>query len=147
MLALKNITAYILLWVYAISFGHQVLPHHHHDTGADHHTHITGADKHDAEDHNHVPHENHFDEGFIDYLACILASHQHNPATECEYANSIRDQKTGSNVDYRLVAVSTCFSVVEPLVLEKAEWKPNVNLKLLQNPCFCQIETRGPPLV
>lgn len=142
---LKNIATYILLWVYALSFGHQIIPHHHYDK--EDHIYLTGADNHKAEGHNHVQHENHFDEGFINYLACILAHHSHNPATECEYADGFGNHKKGFVSDNLLAAISIRAFVLEPLLPEQNKWKPKFSQKRIQNLCFGQIETRGSPLV
>jgi hypothetical protein len=99
-LKLKHIAAYFLLLVYGVSFGHQILPHHHHDIDEAHNHHHIGIHDHcvaEKETHVHVAQENHFDEGIMDYLACILSNHKHNPTTECELIVGVNDQKNTSS--------------------------------------------------
>lgn len=100
MFSLKHIGAYFLLLVYSVSFGHQIIPHHHHEI-TDDHEHLA-AEKHEhciAEEatHNHVAHEDHFDEGIFDYLACVLGNHEHNSTSECEFLEVTSDQKNNGN--------------------------------------------------
>lgn len=83
-----------------MSFGHQIIPHHHHQVDEDHNHHLVGAHNHcvtEAETHNHVAHEDHFDEGLIDYLACVLGNHEHNSSSECEFIEVSTDQKNNGN--------------------------------------------------
>ena len=88
MLSLKHIGAYFLLFVYSLAFGHQILPHHHHEDSSDHNHCVT-----EKEAHNHVAHEDHFDEGLLDYLACVLGSHEHNSTKEYAVFELVRNQK------------------------------------------------------
>ncbi|MFT5818818.1 MAG: hypothetical protein ACI8ZM_000039 [Crocinitomix sp.] len=94
--SLKHIGAYFLLLVYSVSFGHQIIPHHHHQNSEYHNPDLVGTHDHcvaEEETHNHVAHEDHFDEGIFDYLACVLGSHEHNSPTDCELIEVSNDQK------------------------------------------------------
>mgnify|MGYP000650090300 CR=1 FL=1 len=96
MLNLKHIASYFLLLVYGVSFGHQIIPHHHHEENQDHQS---ESHKHcavEVETHSHVAHDDHFDEGFIDYLACVFGNHEHNPSRECEIVEGPNDQKNNA---------------------------------------------------
>jgi hypothetical protein len=97
--SLKHIGAYFLLLVYSVSFGHQIIPHHHHEASDEHNHHLVGTHDHcvaEEETHNHVAHNDHFDEGFIDYLGCVLGNHEHNSSTECEFFELVSDQKNNT---------------------------------------------------
>ncbi len=95
MVSLKHIASYFLLFVYSISFGHQIIPHHHHTESENHENEHVEAHHcvAESEAHDHVAHENHFHEGLLDYIGCILGGHEHNPATECELVQVVQDQK------------------------------------------------------
>lgn len=99
MFSLKHIGAYFLLLVYSVSFGHQIIPHHHHEISDEHNHHLVSTHDHclaEKERHDHVAHDNHFDEGLIDYLGCVLGNHEHNPSTGCEFFELASDQKNNS---------------------------------------------------
>jgi hypothetical protein len=99
--SLKHIGAYFLLLVYSVSFGHQIIPHHHHDEASDEHNHqLVGTHDHcvaEEKTHNHVAHEDHFDDGIFDYIACVLGNHEHNSSSECEFLEVSTDQKNNVN--------------------------------------------------
>jgi len=88
-----------MLLIYAVSFGHQIIPHHHHAINSNHNH--TNANTHnhcitEKDSHSHVAHNDHFDEGVIDYLACVLGNHEDHPKDECVVLNTPNDQKNNA---------------------------------------------------
>jgi hypothetical protein len=79
-LSFKNILAGFLLMVYAISFGHSVIPQHHHNNEFGEHVEETHCES-EENGHEHISHDDHFDEGFWDFLGCLIENlHQELPA-------------------------------------------------------------------
>lgn len=118
MLSLKNILAGFLLMVYGISFGHSIVPQHHHTGESGEHVEEIHCES-DTIDHQHISHDDHFDEGFWDFLGCLIENlHQELPADHhsCETI-SIVSQKVKTDriavqqiVDLpNEIAISVCF--------------------------------------
>jgi len=71
--------AEFLLMVYAISFGHSIIPQHHHNSELGEHTEEMHCES-NVNDHQHISHDDHFDEGFWDFLGCLIENlHQGLP--------------------------------------------------------------------
>lgn len=90
MLKFKNILASFLLMVYAISFGHSVIPQHHHLNENGEHIEAVHCDAAHTS-HSHIAHDNHVDEGIWDFLGCLIENlHQELPADHhsCEMVSS-----------------------------------------------------------
>lgn len=103
---LKAILSVFTLFAYFLSLGHSLIPHHHHNAETPHHHHHSDehADEHDTHDHDHVAHENHFDDGIIDYLACVLGEHEHQDSN-CDLVKENREQKQNENQDNAVKSV------------------------------------------
>ena len=83
--ALKSIISITLLFTYLLGYGHALTPHceincdgieEKHEHNHEHHQH-----DHDdllIEDHEHVSHGDHFDEGWMDYLVCLFSDLEHH---------------------------------------------------------------------
>ena len=83
----KNILSVFLLTVYFISFGHNVIPHHHHSEFEENcqYSSAKKTDCHEQEsEHAHFNHNNHLDEGILAFLSCLLSSVEHH--SDCEVA-------------------------------------------------------------
>ncbi len=147
MFSLKHIAAYFLLLVYSVSFGHQIIPHHHHENSENHSHHLEGAHDHcvtEEETHNHVAHEDHFDEGLIDYLGCVLGSHEHNSATEYEFIEGDQKNRENTTNSDQFIAVLTTNSNlnIERLNLQfQGDYQPSSN----NDPLSENRAKRGPP--
>lgn len=94
MLSVKNILAGLLLMVYAISFGHSVIPQHHHLNEHGEHVEDTHCES-ETPDHQHISHDDHFDEGILDFLGCLIEHLHHElPADHHENErNTVSTQK------------------------------------------------------
>ncbi|MFK8038748.1 MAG: hypothetical protein AB8B74_10695 [Crocinitomicaceae bacterium] len=72
--------AVFLLMVYTISFGHSIIPQHHHLDANGEHSEAMHCES-DENDHEHISHDDHFDEGIWDFLGCLIENlHQELPA-------------------------------------------------------------------
>jgi len=146
-LSLKHFGAYFLLFVYSVTFGHQVLPHHHHDNSGDNQHQNTEEHNHcldDEKTHNHVAHDDHFDEGLIDYFACVLGSHEHNSTTECKVVESVRDQNyktTNAVANYEETSIGFDLGLVYANSLTLYHYQLNLKNNHLAN----AKSKRGPP--
>ncbi len=75
----------ILLLAYCLSFAHNLIPHCHHAIGqlaiphthAVQHEHHEEGDHHGDENHTHIAHQGHLDEGLVDLLVCLLTETEH----------------------------------------------------------------------
>ena len=74
---LKNIIAILVLCVYSVAFGHQVIPHQHNQQ-----SNAVACLQDQNPDHGHISHFNHYDDGLMDFLACIF-SHTHQ-SDDCD---------------------------------------------------------------
>jgi hypothetical protein len=147
--SLKHIGAYFLLLVYSVSFAHQIIPHHHHENNDEHEHHLVEIHDHCVAEevtHNHVAHEDHFDEGLIDYLACVLGNHEHNSATECEFLEASNAQKkTGKSS--KVAASNTLIAFNNDVHFELVDSKTESHLEISfpKDPLSENRGKRGPP--
>ena len=76
----KIFISIVLLFSYGLGFAHNLVPHSHEEE--DHHERchqpVVVADHHD--DHSHISHQGHIDEGFWGFMMCILVDLDHNEA-------------------------------------------------------------------
>ncbi len=79
-----------------MSLGHSFIPHHHHSVEVEHHHH--SADE-TSSAHDHIAHDGHFDENFVDYLACVFGDHQHESNEPCIYFEEINVSKNKISTD------------------------------------------------
>ena len=106
----KTIISLVLILSYTVGFAHNFIPHcsdvhtgenhskveHNHE----HHSH----DGHDSliKDHSHVEHGDHFDEGLIDYLVCLLEGvqhHDHSCDAQCTPQNNVLKDSIEKSVE------------------------------------------------
>ena len=148
---LKHILSYVLLLVYGVSFGHQLIPHHHHEINTQLNHHHSGVHNHcidDKETHQHVEHGDHFDEGVIDLLACILGEHEHNPEGDGETVQVPNDSKYAGEKHFVLPILPV--QVIGPDVHCKEEYVRGYNCAyrfiILENLLALNQGKRGPPM-
>lgn len=82
----KVILSIVLLLSYSLGMAHDVLPHYHaNDLHSDiavgiklhhHHSHHE-HDPVEQPEHDHVTHEDHLDDGLLDYVICLLSEFDH----------------------------------------------------------------------
>jgi hypothetical protein len=82
---IKSTISFTLLLAYLLSFGHSLAPHCEincdgvlEDEHAHNHEHDHSIDDTDLEHDHHVAHGDHYDEGWIDYLACLFSDVEHH---------------------------------------------------------------------
>jgi len=127
-----------------MSLGHSFIPHHHHEKDVDHHHHHEGHS--DDVNHHHVKHGDHFDEGLIDYLACIFGEHQHSE-TPCDFSENYTSQKqtNSQNILVIFVLEKELSSAINSIS------KSSVSLRFIedsrQNLFINKSGKRGPPTV
>ena len=92
----------ILIFSYTVGFAHSIIPHcdnlfngsHIHNISEEHnHNHLTNESH---EDHEHITHGNHFDEGIYDLIICLFSDLDHG-ASEC---NMQHNTPLESSIDY-----------------------------------------------
>ena len=83
----KSILSVFLLSVYFISFGHSIIPHHHHSEFEENcqYGEAKSSNCHEQEsEHAHFNHKDHLDEGLLAFLSCLLSNVEHH--ADCEVA-------------------------------------------------------------
>lgn len=87
----KILISFFLLLTYSLGFAHEIIPHCHieseiafgNDNGEDshhhheHHSHETD----DHLDHEHINHQDHLDDGFYDFVVCLLSESEHSQSS------------------------------------------------------------------
>lgn len=128
-----------------MGFTHGLIPHGHESNNHNHSHH-----EHDSEnelgDHDHVEHNNHFDENIYDLFLCVLSDLEHGEH-ECSVEHNTK-------TNYRLLTnKNTIISAQNPtrfrdLDLSISETLPyNVNVLYPSVSCFYATQSRrGPPL-
>ena len=109
MLSAKNILAGLLLMVYTISFGHSVIPQHHHINANGEHVEEMHCDS-DEDSHQHIQHDNHLDEGIWDFLGCLIENlHQELPSDHhsCEAISIATEKVQSDRVLVKSIAIHT----------------------------------------
>jgi len=141
------IWSYFILAAYAVVFGYQIIPHHHHDLNAYHNHHSSGLMDHcvtEKETHQHIAHDQHFDEGIWDYIGCLIGHQEHQPLEGCRLEQVIdkrlSDTQHDKNVD---------FIVLKP-ILSSCQVENSSTCTFQNGPYFlgssATISLRGPPL-
>lgn len=152
----KSIISFLLIFSYSFGFAHNLVPHcteihteqeqgiiEHHDN---HHEHQEGELI--SENHLHIAHADHYDDGLIDLLVCALENVNHNDATcNLDYYYSIKEfnafekiiKKINVDADWQF-----SFSVLD------AEVKNSLFSEFLTNRKTKELTSvfsyRGPPL-
>ena len=139
---------FFLLFVYSISFGHQVISHHHHDNEG--HNHNNLKEHHhclkDNTKHQHVAHKDHFDEGIFDFIACVLGNHSHESHENCYDNYVLNDQKTGKS-SYKKEFKNICFLVQNNLdIIIDTRVNSFVSINFESNALNKEKSKRGPPI-
>jgi hypothetical protein len=146
---LKTILASFFLMIYFISFGHSIIPHHHHskfETDCQY-TKSKSADCYHTEGaQEHFAHQDHEDEGLLDFLSCLLSTMDNEASCHIPFVTSPFKLKRES-VQVDLIAdFNLSFSTFVPV-----ETFPNVQIPI-QLFCkelsgFTKVATlRGPPV-
>jgi hypothetical protein len=151
---LKNaVISFLLICSYSLGFAHNVIPHcdEAHGNGAnhshEHHIHI-GPDE-TNEEHTHIAHNDHFDDGILELLICALeVVNHHDGACDLEFYTQIKEFNGSEKADNKSVETSV-FSIGDNNVfLNRLSNKYSdlvilCNTKEYDEPC----PNRGPPFI
>jgi hypothetical protein len=123
----KIILSILLLFTYSLGFAHSFIPHQHttethehvhEENGHTHHHHSTKEQAH--QDHEHITHGDHFDEGLYDLIVCFLHdANQHQQECDLLYVIPTKTNNTSTNKSQHLKLVAT--QLVFPLKAEQAQ--------------------------
>lgn len=74
----KSCISILLIFCYGLGFAHNLIPHQHNGDHENHeHEH---AVSHDDHQHQHINHQDHQDEGLLDFMLCLLIDLEHHEA-------------------------------------------------------------------
>jgi len=136
-----------MLLIYSISFGHTLVPEHSHGLNphsSDKESHC--VDHHD--DHSHIAHNNHFDDGLLDYLGCLVENlHKNLSEGDHQYYDTHITQlklKTQTNFSFHPLIKAEGKLTELVLIYKKPNYlQPYISIKTGFN-IICS--RRGPPL-
>ncbi len=143
---------------YSLGFAHNFIPHHHDsETSVHEHSHENDEHSHhhhntkdqDHQDHEHISHGNHFDEGFYDLLICFLHDADHHE-DECDnhYFIPAKNNNSITNQSQQLKLVATLFAL--PIEFEEPELTAYLDVNstvLYRCPSIEDSPLRGPPSI
>ncbi len=145
--------SFLLLLVYTLGVGHNVIPHCHHGTAGEgqadshsheHHTHSADEDL----DHSHFEHADHLDHCVIDFLICVLSDseHPHGEEENCHFLllppNVVSLKSLKQNKFYKAL-----LHINSESAIEKADWFEYDAISSYVPPSFSTSKQRGPPQV
>ncbi|MBD3636585.1 MAG: hypothetical protein HUJ25_04530 [Crocinitomicaceae bacterium] len=159
--ALKSIISITLIFTYLLGFGHSLTPHceincdgveekHEHDHEHHQHDHDDLA----IDEHDHVSHGDHFDEGWMDYLVCLFSDIEHHgsgchaehiPSQENVQFNNSVDQDSDKNQ----TSAFAIFIEYELIGQKLATTSNRVNgppRRFESQACLLTLPQRGPPI-
>ncbi len=155
----KILIVFILLFSYTFGFAHNIIPHcdtdhsesscfsNAHELTHEHEGHHQHNDNELASnDHNHIPHSNHFDDNLLEYVKCLFESPAHGNDL-CSMDNIAHTQNDNEVKIDDLKFLAVFCSLFELKLIEKNDIQnhfEHLNIdssyKLERNPL------RGPPL-
>jgi hypothetical protein len=143
----------VLLLAYSLGFAHNFVPHNHdtettiHDhegKGHAHHHHHSKKQAH--QDHEHISHGDHFDEGFYDLLICFLHTAD-NQAKDCDahyYMTTDHNRTLTKEQNTKLLATLVVLYNEPEEVILHSEFYTLSELKI-PPPLITNTPLRGPP--
>jgi hypothetical protein len=84
-----SLISFLLIFAYSIGFAHELIPHYHVEDGffvvknSELHHHVAPEDR-DLDD---ISHNDHLDDGFLDYLVCIVSHADHSAHDNVEFVH------------------------------------------------------------
>lgn len=147
MLKLKQLWSVFFLLVYSVSFGHAIIPSHHHSNSDGTHPPVHCETEKD-EDHSHIVHDNHLDEGIFDFLGCLIENlHDNLPEDHhtCHETYTLTHQKVNKTSHTSQVIDTPIQSLVVQLTLTKNLVSTAVNL-WVEEVTSPLPQLRGPPM-
>jgi hypothetical protein len=153
----RTLIALSLLFAYSLGFAHELLPHCHHSDGvavlgtenSEHsHQHNHQHDHADVDsDHEHVAHADHFDDGLMDFILCLLAESNHS-SSHADHCFDMPAERTAVSFSAwdKIKLVATFAAVFAEKIEETTveNFVPEVNVAFLSPPLAYSVN-RGPP--
>lgn len=152
----KHLISYLLLFVYSFGFAHYLIPHCDNESDVTHiHTELepVGHSHHDsdvhedeADQHKHIQHESHFDEGLYDFLFCFLSGVEHQEST-CVLDNYLTktDSKESRNFNNKFQLLAVLSVLNNPDILSISNQIYTENLDIYVSPIIHLSPNKGPP--
>lgn len=154
----KSIISLILICSYSLGFAHNLIPHcnsvhgyEEHDEVITHHSHshhFHDDDSSQNRDHNHLVHEDHFDNNYFDYLACLLEEFHHSD-NSCNIDHYTYTAESKVYIDKVLKSTDLQSSLnYISFIIPESSGKPYANYLIfgISNPGIAQYPDRGPPI-
>jgi len=152
----RVIISFFLIFSYSLSFAQSLVPHcsdissaeHSHNSESIHqHKHQSAHDDSD-ENHTHISHNNHFDEGFYDLLICLMSDSPHGASDCCtQHVTSNTSNITFVLSHNEIAKVISTFVAVFAIVEEKEPTLlSDYNDAFYASPEINTQSLRGPPV-
>ncbi|MCO4806301.1 MAG: hypothetical protein KC456_06885 [Flavobacteriales bacterium] len=138
---------------YGIGFAHSAIPHCHHDTALaklehNHHANVEHHNhEHDHDDHHHVEHNDHLDEGLLDFVICLLTEVEH-PDSDIDQSHLLMTSRNARIIQGDLTAnVALVLSEEASSSIKVAEASETCTHGCFQysEAAYENISERGPP--
>jgi len=151
----RAIISFVLILSYSLSFAQSLVPHcsdlnsleHSHDLERAHqHQHKAQHDD-SNENHSHITHNNHFDEGVYDLLICLMSDSEHGASDCCN-----QQLPSVSRVSIVLFqndlakAVSTFIAVFSLSISSEKDDYFDLIETIYRSPQVNALSLRGPPI-
>lgn len=130
----------ILILTYTVGFAHNLIPHHsdvhefgNHTEVAHNHAHHVHDDINSLEeDHSHVEHGDHFDEGLLDYLICLFEGVHHHHSCEAQCTAQISTFKYSTEKSTHGDQLITAELSIPPVEIQPSAISTTTELDLTQ---------------
>ena len=156
---IRSAISLFLLFVYSISFAHDLIPHCHFSEATEKIAAEHGEQHHHLENHKHakiedlddddILHENHLDDSLFDFVVCLLSELEH-PASDAAHQHYIpvntNDNSKNELTKIKLVAVLTVVFNLSAVTESPLPFGNNTTL-VLQVPDIVSSPHRGPPFL
>ena len=142
-----------LMFAYAIGFTHNVIPHCHHQAAdnqhehTEHHQHLSAGDDHNNE--GHVAHNEHLDEGVMDFIICLLSETEHpSPSGDESFYFSAEETPRTSSLN---INVLPSLAIEASMIHAVSQIEKTIHVNLIEGlPCqglrYC-LPDRAPPSI
>lgn len=150
----KTIISIFLLFTYSLGFAHSIIPHcsgvseaGEHTATHEHHEH--GVTENHLDKHNHVTHNEHFDDGFIEFITCLIheaESHETGCTVEASYTVNVNDVSFQDKS--KLIASVVLLSLFQTELNNQLVLFSPLNVEeIYSSPPIKSTPLRGPPLL
>ena len=145
----KALISSMLLLVYTFSFAHELIPHCHHTFGnvGKSHVHVMKHEHHGEDDHSHISHNGHHDEGLIDLLVCVLIETEH-PGSEGDQLFFLPKTENNKLNDRLKVQFASILTILFDFYEDNSEVTPQPDVNdFYSSPFLAHTPHRGPPSI